>query len=163
MDTVKIIEGDGRAAGRRFALVVATYHDFVTDRLQAGALAALAAAGAAPEGIVIVRVPGAWEIPVAAQHAAESGGYDAIICIGCLIRGETAHAGYIASAVADSLAATAAATGIPITFGVLTTNSVEEALARAGDGPANKGREAAIAAIEMTSVVAQLTRPPASS
>jgi len=161
MDTVNIIEGDGRAAGHRFAVVVSKYHDFVTDRLQAGALAALAAAGAAPEGIVIVRVPGAWEIPVAAQYAAEGGGYDAIICLGCVIRGETAHAGHIASAVADSLAATAVTTGVPIAFGVLTTNSVEEALARAGDGPSNKGREAALAAIEMASVVAQLTRPPA--
>ena len=163
MDTVKIIEGDGRAGGRRFALVVAQYHDFVTDRLQAGALAALAAAGVAPDGIMVVRVPGTWEIPLAAQHVAESGSYDAIICIGCLIRGETAHAGYIASAVADSLAVTAGATGVPITFGVLTTNSVEEALARAGDGPSNKGHEAAIAAIQMASVVAQLTRPPAAS
>ena len=163
METVRIIEGDGRAAGHRFALVVARYNDFVTDRLQAGALAALAAAGAAPEGIVVVRVPGAWEIPLAAQHVAESGGYDAIICLGCLIRGETAHAGYIASAVADSLAATAGATGVPITFGVLTTNSVEEALARAGDGPSNKGHEAALAAIQMASVVAQLSRPSAAS
>ena len=163
MDTVKIIEGDGRAAGHRFALVVAQYHDFVTNRLQAGALAALAASGAGPDGIVIVRVPGAWEIPVAAQHAAESGDFDAIICIGCLIRGETAHAGYIASAVAGSLAAAAGATGVPITFGVLTTNSAEEALARAGDGPSNKGHEAAVAAIQMASVVAQLTRLPAPS
>ena len=163
MDTIRIIEGDGRAAGHRFALVVAQYHDFVTGRLQAGALAALAEAGASPEGIVVVRVPGAWEIPLAAQHVAESGGYDAIICIGCLIRGETAHAGYIASTVADSLAVTAGATGIPITFGVLTTNSVEEALARAGDGPSNKGHEAAVAAIQMASVVAQLNRPPAAS
>jgi len=163
MDTVKIIEGDGQAGGRRFALVVAKYHDFVTDRLQAGALATLAEAGAASEDIVVVRVPGTWEIPLAAQHAAESGGYDAIICIGCLIRGETAHAGYIAAAVAGSLAATAGSTGVPVAFGVLTTNSVEEALARAGDGPANKGREAAIAAIEMASVLAQLTRPPAPS
>jgi 6,7-dimethyl-8-ribityllumazine synthase len=162
MDTTRIIEGDGRAAGRRFALVVARYHGFVTDRLQAGALAALAAAGATPDRIVIVRVPGAWEIPVATQHAAESGGYDAIICIGCVIRGETAHAGYIASAVVDGLAATTGRTGVPITFGVLTTDSAEEALARAGDGPSNKGYEAALAAIEMASVVAQLTRPPAS-
>lgn len=160
MDTVKIIEGDGRAAGRRFALVVARYHDFVTDRLQAGALAALAAAGATPDGIVIVRVPGAWEIPVAAQHAAESGRYDAIICIGCVIRGETAHASYIASAVVDGLGATTGRTGVPIAFGVLATDSAEEALARAGDGPSNKGHEAALAAIEMASVVAQLTRPP---
>jgi 6,7-dimethyl-8-ribityllumazine synthase len=154
------IEGTGRAAGCRFALVVAQYHDFITDKLQAGALAALSAAGVGPNDIAIVRVPGAFEIPLAAQHAAESGRYDAIVCLGCLIQGETPHMGYIASAVANGLAAAAGATGVPMTFGVLTTNSVEEALARAGDGPSNKGHEAARAAIAMASVVAQLTRPP---
>ena len=157
------IEGDGRAAGYRFALVVSKYHEFVTDRLQAGALAALSAAGAASEGITIVRVPGAFEIPLAAQHLAESGRYDAIICLGCLIQGETPHMGFIASAVADGLAAAAGATGVPMSFGVLTTNSVEEAMARAGEGPTNKGHEAAVAAIEMASVAAQLTRPPSAA
>jgi len=105
-----------------------------------------------------VRVPGAFEIPIAAQHAAESGRFDAIVCLGCVIRGETPHFDYICSAVAHGLAAGSAATGVPMAFGVLTTNSVEEALARAGDGPSNKGREAAVAAIEMAEVVAQLTR-----
>ena len=155
-----IIEGDGRAAGYRFALVVSKRHEFVTERLQAGALAALRAAGAASEVITIVRVPGAFEVPLAAQHLAESGRYDAIICLGCLIQGETPHMGFIASAVADGLAAAAGATGVPISFGILTTNSAEEAIARAGEGPANKGHEAAVAAIEMASVAAQLTRPP---
>ncbi|PYR04987.1 MAG: 6,7-dimethyl-8-ribityllumazine synthase [Acidobacteria bacterium] len=102
--------------------------------------------------------PGAFEIPIAAQHAAESGRFDAIVCLGCVIRGETPHFDYICSAVAHGLAAGSAATGVPMAFGVLTTNSVEEALARAGDGPSNKGREAAVAAIEMAEVVAQLTR-----
>ena len=157
------IEGDGRAAGYRFALVVSKYHDFVTDRLQAAALAALSAAGAQSDAITVVRVPGAFEIPLAAQHAAESGRYDAVICLGCLIQGETPHMGIIASAVADGLAAAAGATGVPITFGILTTNSVEEALARAGEGPANKGHEAVVAAIEMASVAAQLTRPPSAT
>ena len=154
------IEGDGRAAGYRFALVVSKYHPFVTDRLQAGALAALSAAGAASEAITVVRVPGAFEVPLAAQHAAESGRYDAVICLGCLIQGETPHMGFIAAAVADGLTAAAGATGVPISFGILTTNSVEEAMARAGEGPTNKGHEAAVAAIEMASVAAQLTRPP---
>jgi 6,7-dimethyl-8-ribityllumazine synthase len=163
MQTVKTIEGDGRAQGFRFALVVSKYHDFITDKLQAGALAALTAAGAAGDDIAIVRVPGAFELPLAAQHAAESGRFDAVICLGCLIRGETPHMEFIAAAVADGLAAAAGATGVPIAFGVLTTNSIEEALARAGDGPSNKGHEAAAAAIEMASVVAQLTRPPAAS
>ena len=91
------------AAGFRFALVVSKYNDFVTDRLQAGALAALSAAGVAPADITVVRVPGAFEIPLAAQHAAESGAFDAVVCLGCLIRGETPHFEYIASAVAHGL------------------------------------------------------------
>jgi 6,7-dimethyl-8-ribityllumazine synthase len=150
------IEGNGRATGFRFALVVSKYHDFVTDRLQAGAIAALSGAGAAADDIAVVRVPGAFEIPLAAQRAAESGRYDAIVCLGCLIRGETPHFDYIATAVAQGLTRAAGTTGVPMAFGVLTTNSVEEALARAGEGPGNKGQEAAAAAIEMASIVAQL-------
>ncbi len=156
---MQTIQGTGRAAGLRFAVVVSKYNDFVTDRLQAGALSALAAAGAAADDITVVRVPGAFEIPLAAQHAAESARYDAIICLGCLIRGETPHFEYISSAVSHGLTEAAAATGVPMAFGVLTTNSVEEALARAGQGRGNKGHEAAVAAIEMAEVVAQLTRP----
>ena len=140
------------------AVVVSKYNDFVTDRLLVAALAALAAAGVASGDITVVRVPGAFEIPLAAQHAAESKRYDAIICLGCLIRGETAHFEYISSAVSHGLTAAAAATGVPMAFGVLTTNSVEEALARAGEGSGNKGHEAAVAAIEMAQVVAQLAR-----
>jgi 6,7-dimethyl-8-ribityllumazine synthase len=155
---MQTIQGTGRAAGLRFAVVVSKYNDFVTDRLQAGALAALAAAGAAADDITVVRVPGAFEIPLAAQHAGESARYDAVVCLGCLIRGETPHFEYIASAVSHGLTEAAAATGVPMAFGVLTTNSVEEALARAGDGSGNKGHEAAVAAIEMAEVVAQLTR-----
>jgi 6,7-dimethyl-8-ribityllumazine synthase len=154
-----IIEGNGRAAGFRFALVVSKYHDFVTERLQAGALAALAAAGVDSTEVAIVRVPGAFEIPLAAQRAAESGRYDAVVCLGCVIRGETPHFEYIASAVSHGLTMAAGATGVPMAFGILTTNSVEEALARAGEGSGNKGHEAAVAAIEMASIVAQLTEP----
>jgi len=155
---MRTIEGASRAAGLRFAVVVSKYHDFITDRLQAGALAALAAAGVETDDVSVVRVPGAFEIPIAAQHAAESGRYDAVVCLGCLVRGETPHFEYIAAAVSHGLTDAAAATGVPMAFGVLTTNSVEEALARAGDGPGNKGHEAAAAAIEMAGVVAQLTR-----
>ena len=129
------------------AIVVSRYHDFVTDRLQAGALAALGGGRRrATSDITVVRVPGAFEMPSAAQHAAESGRFDAVVCLGCLIRGETPHFEYIASAVAHGLTAAAAATGVPMAFGVLTTNSVEEALARAGEDAANKGWEAAAAA-----------------
>ena len=153
---MQIIEGAASAAGFRFALVVSKYNDFVTDRLQAGALAALTAAGAAAADITVVRVPGAFEIPIAAHHAAKSRAYDAIVCLGCVVRGETPHFEYLASAVAHGLTSSAAATGVPITFGVLTTNSIEEAIERAGEGPSNKGWEAATAAIEMVGVVAQL-------
>ena len=150
------IEGAPSAKGFRFALVVSKYNDFVTDRLQAGAVAALTAAGVAARDITVVRVPGAFEIPIAAQHAAGSGAYDAVVCLGCVVRGETPHFEYIASAVASGITSAAAASGVPMAFGVLTTNSIEEAIERAGEGPANKGWEAAAAAIEMVGIVAQL-------
>lgn len=152
------IEGTQNAVGFRFAVVVSRFNDFVTDRLQAGALAAFAAAGADADAITLVRVPGAFEIPIAAQHAAESGEVDAVVCLGCLVRGETPHFEYISSAVSHGLTTVSGITGVPITFGVLTTNSVEEALSRAVDGPSNKGWEAAAAAVEMAAVVAQLRR-----
>jgi 6,7-dimethyl-8-ribityllumazine synthase len=158
---VHTIEGAGRAEGLRFAIVVSKYNDFVTDRLLTGALSALTTAGAATGDITVVSVPGAFEIPLAAQHAGESGRFDAVVCLGCLIKGETSHFEYISSAVAHGLTEAAAATGVPMAFGVLTTNSVEEALARAVDGPGNKGHEAAIAAVRMAEVIAQLTRHPA--
>lgn len=154
---MRIIEGTQSAGGFRFALVVSKYHDFVTDRLQTSAVAALAAAGVRPDDVTVVRVPGAFEIPMAARHAAASERYDAIVCLGCLIRGATPHFDYIASAVSTGLTAAAGATGVPMTFGVLTTNSVEEALARAADGPSNKGWEAAAAAVEMATLVAKLS------
>jgi len=152
------IDGNPAASGLRVGIVVSKYHDFVTDRLQRGSLAALEAAGVTRDCITIVRVPGSFELPSAAQHAAEAG-CDAVVCLGCLIKGETPHFEFIASAVAHGLTAAAAATGVPMTFGVLTTNSVEEALARAGDGPDNKGWEAAAAAVEMATVIRQLRKP----
>jgi 6,7-dimethyl-8-ribityllumazine synthase len=156
---MRTIDGNPAASGLRVAIVVSKYHDFVTDRLQGGSLAALDAAGVARDGITIVRVPGSFELPSAARHAAEGGRYDAVVCLGCLIKGETPHFEVIASAVAHGLTAAAAATGVPMTFGVLTTNSVEEALARAGDGPDNKGWEAAAAAVELATIVRQLRQP----
>jgi 6,7-dimethyl-8-ribityllumazine synthase len=153
---MQIIEGTASASGFRFAIVVSRYNDFVTDRLEAGALAALTAAGTAGKDITVVRVPGAFEISIAAQHAAQSRAYDAVVCLGCVVRGETPHFEYLASAVSHGLTTAAAATGIPITFGVLTTNSIEEAIERAGEGASNKGWEAATAAVEMVGVVAQL-------
>jgi 6,7-dimethyl-8-ribityllumazine synthase len=153
---MRTIEATPAAAGLRVAVVVSRYNDFVTDRLQDGALAALAQVGVSSSAITVIKVPGAFEIPLAAHHAAESARFDAVVCLGCLIRGATAHFEYIASAVSHGITAAAASTGVPITFGVLTTNSVEEAIERAGEGPANKGWEAAVAAVEMATVVAQL-------
>jgi len=153
MDT---IDGVRIAPNLRIAVVVSKYNDFVTDRLQAGALAALAAGEVRDDAITLVRVPGAFELPSAARLAAKTGRYDAIVCLGCLIRGATPHFEYIAAAVAHGLTAASGETGIPITFGVLTTNSVEEAVERAGGGSDNKGWEAATAAIEMAAVAAQL-------
>ena len=155
---MRTIEATPAAAGLCVAVVVSKYHDFITDRLQAGALAALAKAGVASRKITLVTVPGAFEISLAAQQAARTKRYDAVVCLGCLIRGATAHFEYIASAVSHGITAAAAATGVPIAFGVLTTNSVEEAIERAGEGPANKGWEAAMAAVEMASVIRQLKK-----
>jgi 6,7-dimethyl-8-ribityllumazine synthase len=153
---MRTVEGSQSANGFRFALVVSKYHDFVTDRLQAGAMAALTAAGARSDDITLVRVPGAFELPVAARQAANSGAFDAIVCLGCLVKGATPHFELIASAVAHGLTAASGDTGVPITFGVLTTNSIEEALQRAADGPSNKGWEAAAAAVEMAMVSSAL-------
>jgi len=155
---MRTIEATNATPTLRFAVVVSTYHDFITDRLQAGAVAALAAANVPSDGVTIVRVPGAFEVPMAARRAAESGQFDAVVCLGCLIRGATHNFEYIASAVAHGLMSAAGDTGVPMTFGVLTTNSVEEAIERAGEGPTNKGWEAAVAALEIATVVAQLPR-----
>jgi 6,7-dimethyl-8-ribityllumazine synthase len=140
----------------RIAIVQSKYHDFVTDRLHAGAMAALSAAGVRAEDVALLKVPGSFEIPFAARRAAETKQFDAVICLGCLIRGETPHFEFIASAVAHGLTDAAGATGVPMSFGVLTTNSVEEALARAGEGTSNKGWEAAAAAVEMVKLASQL-------
>jgi 6,7-dimethyl-8-ribityllumazine synthase len=133
----------------RIAIVVSRFNDFVTERLLAGAQDALRAQGIADDDVELLRVPGAFEVPMAAQRIAETGRVSAVVCLGCLIKGATPHFEYIASACAHGITAAAAATGIPMTFGVLTTNSVEEALERAAPGEANKGRESALAAVDM--------------
>lgn len=156
---MRIIEGSRPAAGLKFAVVVSRYNDFVTDRLQKGALAALADAGVRDEDITLIRVPGAFEIPSAARMAANTSEFDGIVCLGCLIKGATPHFEYISSAVAHGLTAASGETGIPMAFGVLTTNSAEEALERAVDGPSNKGWEAAQATIEMAIIAADLSNP----
>jgi 6,7-dimethyl-8-ribityllumazine synthase len=143
----------------RIAIVVARFNDFVTDRLLVGAQAALRDAGIKENNVEVFRVPGAFEIPMAAQRAAETGRFQAVVCLGCLIRGATPHFEYIASACAHGITAAAASTGVPMSFGVLTTNSAEEALERAAPGPANKGRESADAAVEMARLFANIGPP----
>ena len=133
----------------RIAIVVSRFNDFVTDRLLAGAQEVLHEAGLSDADVDVLRVPGAFELPIAAQRAAETGRVAAVVCLGCLVRGATPHFDYISSACAHGITAAAAATGVPMAFGVLTTNSVEEALERAGPGRDNKGREAAQAALDM--------------
>jgi 6,7-dimethyl-8-ribityllumazine synthase len=140
----------------RFAIVVSRYNDFVTSRLEAGALEALAGCGIARDQVAVLRVPGAFEVPMAARRAAETKQFDAIVALGCLIRGETAHFEYIAAAASQGLMEASAATGVPMSFGILTTESAEQAIARAGSGPTNKGWEAAIAAVEMATLFREL-------
>ncbi len=138
----------------RIALIVSQYHAFVTDGLERGARELLAEQGVS--AVERLAVPGAFELAQAASRAAHSGRFEAVICLGCLIRGETPHFDYIASACAHGITAAAGATGVPMSFGVLTTNSVEEALERAGADEGNKGREAAQAALEMARLFASL-------
>lgn len=151
-----MLEGRREAKGLHFAVVVSRYNDFVTERLLAGAREGLAGGGVLESDVTVLRVPGAYEIPIAAQRAAETGRFAAVIALGCLIRGATPHFDYIASAVSQGLIAAAAATGVPMAFGVLTTNSAEEAIERVGPGAANKGWEAAVAAMEMATLFGAL-------
>ena len=154
---MRIIEGTRPAGGLKFAVVVSKYNDFVTDRLQKGALAALAHFGVRDDDVTVIRVPGAFEIPTAARLAADTNEFDGIVCLGCLIRGATPHFEYISSAVAHGLITASGSTGIPMAFGVLTTNSAEEALERAVDGPSNKGWEAVQATVEMAIIAGELS------
>jgi 6,7-dimethyl-8-ribityllumazine synthase len=142
----------GDAAPFRFALIVSRFNEAITGSLRDGAVRALTEAGAEPSHVRVFAVPGAYEIPQAARAAAETGGYDAVVCLGCVIRGETPHFEYISSAVAHGIMAAAGDTGVPMAFGVLTTATLAQAEARAGDGDDNKGREAAAAAIEMAAL-----------
>jgi len=149
------------ARGFRFAVIVSRFNEQITSRLRDGARAALREAGAAEEDVEELNVPGAFELPQAARAAAETARFDAIICLGCVIRGETPHFAYISAAAAQGVMAAAGETGVPMTFGVLTTDTEAQAAERAGPGPDNKGREAAAAAIDMAALFRRLGRPPA--
>jgi 6,7-dimethyl-8-ribityllumazine synthase len=143
-------------AGHRFALIVSRFNEGITSRLRDGAAAAFSEAGVAPDDVEEFWVPGAFELPQAARAAADTGRFDAVVCLGCVVRGETPHFEYISSAVAHGLMHASAESGIPIAFGVLTTDTLEQARARAGAGRDNKGFEAAAAGLEMAALVRRL-------
>jgi 6,7-dimethyl-8-ribityllumazine synthase len=149
------------AAGFRFAIVVSRFNASITGALRDGAVAALREAGATDGDIDVLEVPGAFELPQAARAVAETAKFDAVLCLGCVIRGATPHFEYISSAAAHGVMAAAGETGVPMAFGVLTTDTEAQAQERAAPGADNKGREAAAAAIEMAVLFRRLGRPPA--
>ena len=147
-----IIEGKLDAKGLRVGLLVSRFNSFVSERLVEGAIDALLRHGGEQEDISVVRVPGAFEIPPTAKQMAESGRYDAIVCIGAVIRGATPHFEYVSAEVSKGVASVAIDSGVPVTFGVLTTDTIEQAIERAGSKAGNKGFDAAMAAIEMANL-----------
>lgn len=153
---IKEVEGRLSAAGLRFAIIVTRFNAFVTDRLLLGAIDALKRSGADEASIEIIRIPGAWEFPITAKAVAAQQRHDALICVGAVIRGDTPHFDYVAGEASSGLARIAAETGIPVAFGVLTTNTVEQAIDRSGAKSGNKGYDAAITAIEMANLLRQL-------
>lgn len=152
------LKGNLNAKGLRLAIVVSRFNSFITERLLSGALDALARAGADEKRIEVVRVPGSFEIPVAAKTLAQTRRYDAVICLGCIIAGETQHFDYISSEVTRGIQLAAIETGVPLAFGVLTTDTLEQAIDRAGAKSGNKGAEAALAAVEMANLLKKTSR-----
>lgn len=153
-----VIEGNLNAAGLKFAVLCARFNGFITDRLLGGALDALRRSGAAEGDIEIVKVPGAWELPLAAKTVAGGKKHDAIVALGAVIRGDTPHFDHVAGQAASGLAAVQLETGVPVAFGVLTTLTVEQAIDRAGGKSGNKGYDAAITAIEMADLIRRLRK-----
>lgn len=151
------ISGTLDGAGRRFALVVSRFNQVVTDELVSGAIEALSQHGVALDDIEVIRVPGAWELAATCARVVERGGVDGIVALGCVIRGETPHFEYVAGEASRGLGAVARSASIPVVFGVLTTDTLEQALSRAGGRETNKGWEAALVAIEMAGVYGRLS------
>src|SRR5580698_4954717 len=154
----KIFEGQLSATGLRFAIVVSRFNSFITERLLGGALDALRRTGAADDMIDVVKVPGSWEVPLVAGELARQHRYDAVICLSCVIRGETPHFDYVGAEAAKGVADASAETGVPVAFGVLTTNTLEQAIDRAGTKSGNKGFDAAMTAIEMANLMAEIAK-----
>ncbi len=153
---MKVYEGKLLAQNFRFGIIVSRFNDFIGERLVGGALDALKRCGAREEDIDIFKVPGAFEIPLVAKKLAGGGRYDAVICLGAVIRGSTPHFDYVANEVSKGIASASMETGVPILFGVLTTDTLEQAIERAGSKAGNKGWEAAMGAIEMIGLLQQL-------
>ena len=154
----QVTEGNLDASGLKIVIVVARFNSFITDRLLAGALDALKRSGAPPDSIEIVKVPGAWELPLTAKTLAATNRYAAIVALGAVIRGDTPHFDHVANQASSGLAAVALETGVPVAFGVLTTNTVEQAIDRAGGKSGNKGYDAAITAVEMADLLRRLRK-----
>lgn len=152
----KYIEGNLRAEGKKFGFVLSRFNSFIAERLLEGALDTLTRSGADEDQIEVARVPGAYEIPLVAQKMAKSGKYDAVICLGVIIRGATPHFDFVANEAAKGIAQVGMDTGVPILFGVLTTDTIEQAIERAGSKAGNKGSDVAAAAVEMVNLLAQL-------
>lgn len=155
---IRALQGELDASGKRFAIVVSRFNAFITERLLLSACDGLRALGAKKKDVAVARVPGAFEIPLAARALASTGKYDAIICIGCLLRGDTAHYDVIVNEVTRGIGQSAQETGVPHAFGVLTCDTLEQAIDRAGLKMGNKGFEAALAAVEMASLKAAVNQ-----
>jgi|SRR5579862_4958573 len=155
------VRGEFNATGLRFGIVVSQFNSFITDRLLAGALDALGQSGATDEQIQVVRVPGSFEIPIAAKKLAATGRFDSVICIGCVLRGETSHYDYVASETARGIQLAQLDAGVPMIFCVLTCDTLEQAIDRAGLKSGNKGYESGLAAVEMASLSRKLSKTDA--
>jgi len=153
---MKRLEGELNAQGLKFAIIVSRFNEFITQRLLEGAIDALLRHGAVEEDIEIIRVPGSFEIPLTAKRLAQKGSFDSIICLGTIIRGATPHFDYIASETAKGIAMVSLETGIPVAFGVITAETIEQAVERAGTKSGNKGWDAALTAIEMAQLLRKL-------
>jgi len=156
MSSIKILEGDYSAPNASFVLVVSRFNSFIVDSLLSGAIDALARHGVSEKNVTVIKVPGAFELPLVAKRAAESGKYDAVIALGAVIRGSTPHFEYVAGECVKGLGQVSMSQNLPVVFGVLTVDTIEQAIERAGTKAGNKGAEAAITAIELVSLLRKL-------
>mgnify|MGYP006424499725 FL=1 len=153
---VNVIEGDQNARGLRFGVVVSRFNDFITSNLLTGAMDVFSQYGVKEDDLKVLKVPGAFELPQAARKLCSAGNFDAIVCLGAVIRGETSHFDYICAEASRGVGQVGLEFNIPVLFGVLTTENLEQAVARSGSGSSNKGRETALAAVEMASLYRKL-------